>query len=142
VAGENFGCGSSREMAVWALADYGIRCVVAPSFGGIFFDNCFQGGVLPLVLPGAEVERLAAAVEAATDHTVSVDLETCLLTDPGGRTIPFEVNALRRRALLEGLDPIAATLSLADDIERFQRADRTRRPWVWLPGREATDAGE
>ncbi len=135
VAGENFGCGSSREMAVWAIAGLGIRCVIAPSFGEIFFGNCFQNGLLPIRLPASTVdallERLAAApADAPGQVTLSVDLQACQLRTPWGETIAFEVEALRRQMLLEGLDPIGLTLRHAAQIEAFQAADRTRRPWI------------
>lgn len=135
VAGENFGCGSSREMAVWAIAGMGIRCVIAPSFGEIFFGNCFQNGLLPIRLPSNTVdtllERLAAApADAPGQATLSVDLQACQLRTPWGATIAFEVEALRRQMLLEGLDPIGLTLRHAAKIESFQAADRARRPWI------------
>ena len=135
VAGENFGCGSSREMAVWAIAGMGIRCVIAPSFGEIFFGNCFQNGLLPIRLPASTVdallERLAAApADAPGQATLSVDLQACQLRTPWDETIGFEVEALRRQMLLEGLDPIGLTLRHAAQIEAFQAADRTRRPWI------------
>ena len=134
VGGLNFGCGSSREMAVWALCDYGIRCVIAPSFGEIFFSNCFQNGVLPIRLPEDVVAALVAELDDTDPPRLRVDLETCQLVTPGDRTMAFEVNALRCDALLRGLDPIEATLSHADRIEAFQREDRQRRPWIYTPG--------
>jgi 3-isopropylmalate/(R)-2-methylmalate dehydratase small subunit len=135
VAGENFGCGSSREMAVWAIAGLGIRCVIAPSFGEIFAGNCFQNGLLPIRLPRAAVEtllaRLAAVEGGAPDAaTLTVDLEAQCIDAPGER-IAFEVEPLRRRALLDGLDDIGLTLKALPRIEAFQARDRERRPWVW-----------
>ncbi len=140
VAGENFGCGSSRETAVTALAQLGYRCVIGSSFGGIFYNNCFQNGILPIVLPVEQVEALAAeSLETAEGSAgVTVDLETCTITTPLGRTIRFEVNALRREALMEGLDAIGITLKRDDAIAAFQEQDRQTRPWVYdLPGCEA-----
>jgi len=128
VCGENFGCGSSREMAVWAIAGMGIRCVIAPSFGRIFFDNCFQNGVLAIRLPAAEVAGLARLAEDPATARFSVDLERQLVN---GR-IAFDVDAQRKRMLLEGLDEIGLTLARAAEIDAFQAADRARRPWVWF----------
>ncbi len=126
VAAENFGTGSSREMAVWALAGMGIRCVIASSFGQIFFGNCFQNGLLPIVLPASEVEELMR--EAAKGTEFSIDLEQQLVN---GR-IRFEIEPRRRKMLLEGLDEIGLTLAMDAEIAAFQAADRIRRPWVYL----------
>lgn len=136
VAGENFGCGSSRENAVWAVAGMGVRCVIAPSFGEIFHENCFQNGVLPVRLPAQTVgrlqERLAAAEGAAPERaTFTVDLRAQSITTPWGETIAFAVEPLRRQALLEGLDAIALTLTRAPAIDAFQARQRLQRPWVW-----------
>jgi 3-isopropylmalate/(R)-2-methylmalate dehydratase small subunit len=135
VAGENFGCGSSREMAVWAIAGMGIRCVIAPSFGEIFFGNCFQNGLLPIRLAPETVERMLARLAAAPaddprQAALTVDLAACRITTPWGEAIPFEVEPLRRQMLLEGLDPIGLTLERAGQIDAFQARDRERRPWV------------
>jgi 3-isopropylmalate/(R)-2-methylmalate dehydratase small subunit len=129
LAGENFGCGSSREGAVWALQAIGVRCVIAPSFGDIFFSNCFQNGVLPIRLPLGTVEDLAA--RCADGAPLIVDLETMTLTGPDGTARPFEVDALPREALLHGLDDIGLTLRDDTLIREWQAADRTRRPWAW-----------
>ena len=136
VADENFGCGSSREMAVWAVAGMGIRCVIAPSFGEIFFGNCFQNGVLPIRLPAALVAefhaRLAEATAATPERaTLTVDLRQQQISTPWGEPIHFEVEALRREALLEGLDPIGVTLKRVAAIDAFQARQRVDRPWVW-----------
>jgi 3-isopropylmalate/(R)-2-methylmalate dehydratase small subunit len=136
VADENFGCGSSRENAVWAVEGMGIRCVIAPSFGEIFFGNCFQNGVLPVRLPPDVVARLLAKLAEATPQapqraTLTVDLRAQCIATPWGETIPFEVEALRREALLEGLDPIGVTLKRADAIAAFQARQREARPGVW-----------
>ena len=136
VADDNFGCGSSREMAVWAIAGLGIRCVIAPSFGEIFFGNCFQNGVLPIRLPQATVtdllQRLAHAPASAPQAaTLTVDLRQQQIATPWGKPIRFEVEPLRREALLDGLDAIGVTLKRADAIDAFQRRQRGTRPWVW-----------
>ncbi len=137
--GENFGCGSSRETAVSVLVHLGYRCVIGSSFGGIFYNNCFQNGILPIVLPVEQVEALAAeSLETAdSDAGVTVDLEACTITTPLGNTIPFEVNGLRREALMEGLDAIGVTLKRDDAIATFQDQDRQTRPWIYhAPGQD------
>lgn len=134
VAGENFGCGSSREMAVWAVAGLGIRCVIAPSFGEIFFGNCFQNGVLPIRLPvetvGTLLEKLSSA-QAPQQATLVVDLPRQRITNPWGEDLSFDVEALRKDALLQGLDPIGVTLQKVAAIDAFQQRQRMERPWVW-----------
>jgi 3-isopropylmalate/(R)-2-methylmalate dehydratase small subunit len=136
VAGENFGCGSSREMAVWAVAGMGIRCVIAPSFGEIFFGNCFQNGVLPIRLPVDVVEKLQQRLAQATPEmpqraTLTVDLRQQRILTPWGEELPFTVEPLRREALMEGLDPIGVTLKRSAAIDAFQARQREARPWVW-----------
>jgi 3-isopropylmalate/(R)-2-methylmalate dehydratase small subunit len=133
LAGDNFGCGSSREGAVWALQHFGIRCVIAPGFGDIFANNCFQNGVLPVVLPAEQVERLAAQC-AGGNARVTVDLHRQTVTGPHGEVLQFQVDKLRRDALLNGLDEIGLTLLHAAAIAAFQADDQTKRPWVWRPG--------
>ncbi len=132
LAGPNFGCGSSREGAVWALMGMGFRAVLAPSFGDIFFNNCFQNGLLPVVLPEETIRRIATETEAAQGarHTV-VDLVRQVVVTPEGAEIPFRVDARKREALLEGLDDIALTLRLRDRIAAWQAADRAARGWAW-----------
>jgi 3-isopropylmalate/(R)-2-methylmalate dehydratase small subunit len=132
IAGANFGCGSSRERAVWALMRFGIRCVIAPSFADIFYDNAFQNGLLPLTLPAAEHAALADAITQAKEPVVTVDLERCVLTSPDGRTIAFTVPAERRVALREGLEEIQVILRMEGDIDAFQSKDRAARPWIYL----------
>lgn len=127
VCGENFGCGSSREMAVWAIAGMGIRCVIAPSFGEIFYGNCFQNGVLPVRLPAATVAQLMARAGAPDTARFEVDLERQRIN---GDT-PFTVEPLRRAMLLAGLDEIGMTLAREPEIAAFQAADRQRRPWIY-----------
>ena len=129
VAGQNFGCGSSRERAVWALMKFGIRCVIAPSFADIFNDNAFQNGLLPVVLPAERSAALAAALLAG-DAIVTVDLQRCVVTADGVET-PFEVPAERRAALLEGLDEIDVILRMGQDIDTYEQTDRQRRPWLY-----------
>ena len=130
VAGENFGCGSSREHAPWALLDFGIRCVIAPSFADIFFNNCFKNGILPIVLPQAEVDKLMDDAERGANAVVTVDLERQEITGPDGGRIAFEVDPHRRRCLLEGLDDIGLTLEKAAAIDGFESAAAQSRPWV------------
>jgi 3-isopropylmalate dehydrogenase len=131
VAGENFGCGSSREAAAWALIDFGLACVIAPSFGDIFAQNCFQNGVLCIALAKATVEAIAAELEAASDPRVTVDLKTQTIETPTGTVIAFDIDSERRLALLEGLDEISLTLKLSDRIDAFRHADRRNRPWIY-----------
>jgi 3-isopropylmalate/(R)-2-methylmalate dehydratase small subunit len=133
LSGENFGCGSSREHAVWALAEWGIRCVVAPSFGAIFQGNCVLNGILPVVLDNALVESLATQVEAdPVSRQISVSLQSCELTGPDGNRHGFDINPADREMLMEGLDAIAVTQKRDDDILAFQARDRLQRPWVYL----------
>ena len=132
VAGANFGCGSSRERAVWALMRFGIRCVIAPSFADIFRENAYQNGLLPVTLHAADCAALGDTLERAAEPLVTVDLERCEVRGPDGRTVAFEVPAERRMALLEGLDEIDVILRMEPDIAAFQRADREERPWIYL----------
>jgi 3-isopropylmalate dehydrogenase len=131
VAGENFGCGSSREAAAWALIDFGFRCIIAPSFGDIFAMNCFQNGILCIPLPKETVEGIAAELEATSDPQVTVDLETLMLMTPTSGLVSFDIDQEQRRALLEGLDEISLTLKLADKIDAFRRTDGFDRPWIY-----------
>ncbi len=130
IAGENFGCGSSREMAVWAIRQFGFRCVIAPSFAPIFRQNCLRNGLLPITLPAKAVEQLAQRAQTQPREW-TVDLRGCTITDPSGERHPFEIDARERVQLLEGLDPISVTLKRADEIQAFVEADRHRRPWIW-----------
>ena len=131
LAAENFGCGSSREHAVWALLGFGIRCVIAPGFGEIFYNSSFVNGLLPVVLEKEKVVALADAVDVGGD-AMSVDLEAQEVTGPDGKVYAFEIDASRREALLEGLDAIAVTLKREAEITAFQDADRQSRPWIYL----------
>jgi len=130
IAGANFGCGSSREGAVQALRAMGVTCVIADSFGDIFYGNCFQNGVLPIRLPAAEIAALAAESQVSA-APVTVDLAQCLVITPLGRQILFTLDTLRRTALLEGLDDIGLTLKQHAEIAAWQATDRAARPWVW-----------
>jgi 3-isopropylmalate/(R)-2-methylmalate dehydratase small subunit len=132
VAGANFGCGSSRERAVWALLRFGIRCVIAPSFADIFRDNSYQNGLLPVVIGAADYAALGAVLEHASDPQITVDLERCVVRALDGREIAFNVPAERRAALLKGLDEIDVILSMEAEIANFQHADREARPWIYL----------
>ncbi len=133
LAGPNFGCGSSREAAVWAIAGLGIRAVIAPSFSDIFAANCLQNGLLPVVLPQEVVRRLACQVEADPDHArITVDLAAQAVVGPDGTAHGFAIDPDRREALLLGLDDIGLTLRQAEEIAAWQEQDRRRRPWVWL----------
>lgn len=138
LAGDNFGCGSSREHAVWALHGFGIRVIIAPSFGSIFYQNCIRNGLLPVCLPAAEVSALAAFVESAPlEHRLCVDLERCVVV-AGERELPFEIAENHRDMLLRGLDPIALTLQHEAVILAFEGAYYQARPWLQAePGREA-----
>ena len=129
IAFENFGCGSSREHAPWALRDFGIRCVIAPSFADIFFNNCFKNGILPLVLPKAVCAQLIDDAERGANATLTVDLETQELTRPDGERISFEVEPSHRSRLLQGLDEIGATVAKADRIDTFEARVRRNQPW-------------
>ena len=128
VAGDNFGCGSSREHAPWALLDFGIRCIIAPSFADIFYNNCFKNGILPIVLPQAEVDRLMDDAERGANAVVSIDLESQKITGPDGGEIAFEVDAFRKQCLMEGLDDIGLTLKKAASIGSYE-ADLETQPW-------------
>ncbi|MCS6854307.1 MAG: 3-isopropylmalate dehydratase small subunit [Elioraea sp.] len=133
LAGPNFGCGSSREAAVWALAGIGVRCVIAPSVSDIFAGNALQNGLLPVVLPEETVRGLAALIEADPDRArITVDLEAQTVIGPDGAVHPFAIDPDRREALLAGLDDIGLTLRQAGAIAAWQAEDRRRRPWVWL----------
>lgn len=135
VAGANFACGSSREHAVWALQGMGIDCVIAPSFGDIFRNNCFQNGLLPVQLPADQVQWLLDAIDRQRHLgqavALSVDLEAQVVRWPGQREVPFAIEPRRREALLEGLDAIELTRRLLPRIEAWQAQDRVARPWVW-----------
>ncbi|MEM7188517.1 MAG: 3-isopropylmalate dehydratase small subunit [Pseudomonadota bacterium] len=133
LAGPNFGCGSSREGAVWALNCIGVRAVIAPSFGGIFHNNCFQNGTLPVVLPAETVEAFAEIAREQPDAPFTVDLERQVVVPPNGAPVPFAVDTLRKQGLLKGLDDLGLTAERLPEIASFQAQDRDARPWIW-PG--------
>ncbi|VIO79385.1 3-isopropylmalate dehydratase small subunit [Bradyrhizobium ivorense] len=131
VTGPNFGCGSSREGAVWSLQERGIRAIIGSGFGDIFFANCFQNGILPIVVDKAVVDQLAADIEATQGAgKVSIDLEAQTIVSPSGKQHSFEIDPRRREGLLKGLDEVALTLQRDDEIHAFQAADRAARPWI------------
>jgi len=129
IAGDNFGCGSSREHAPWALLDYGVRCVIAPSFADIFYNNCFQNGLLPVALPEPAVRALMDEAKGG-NHVFSVDLASQTVTSPSGQQFHFEIDAARKHKLLEGLDAIGETLQHAPDIDVYEAHRALDRPWL------------
>ena len=131
LARENFGCGSSREHAPWALEDYGFRCIIAPSFADIFYNNCFKNGVLPIALDEATVSRLFEEMYASDGYQLTVDLQQQKVITPAGEEISFEVDAFRRHCLLEGLDDIGLTLQSADAIRSYEQKLREQSPWLF-----------
>ena len=133
IAGENFGCGSSREHAPWALLDFGIRCVIAPSFADIFYNNCFKNGILPVTLPEAAVADMLGQAEQGDNARFTVDLERNRVTAPDGSETAFAIDPFRRRCLLEGLDDIGLTLEKAAAIDAFETGRRTAQPWLERP---------
>lgn len=133
LSGTNFGCGSSREHAVWALAEWGIRCIIAPSFGAIFYGNCVRNGVLPVILDNSIVEDLARAVEVDPERNqITVDLTACVVMSPAEESYSFEIAPANREMLIEGLDAIAVTMKRDDEILAFLARDRLKRPWIYL----------
>ena len=134
VTGDNFGCGSSREHAPWALLDFGIRCVIAPSFADIFYNNCFKNGILPIKLPQEDVDKLMADAERGANATVTVDLENQSITGPDGGEIKFEIDPFRKHCLMNGLDDIGLTLQKADKIKTFEDSQAQSQPWATPAG--------
>ncbi len=137
LARDNFGCGSSREHAPWALDDYGFRAILAPSYADIFFNNCFKNGLLPIVLPKDIISGLFVEVAANPGYTLLVDLHAQNVVKPDGSSIPFEVDAFRKHCLLHGLDDIGLTLEDADQIERFEAQWRQTSPWYFTTTKPA-----
>jgi 3-isopropylmalate/(R)-2-methylmalate dehydratase small subunit len=131
VAGENFGCGSSREHAPWALLDFGIRCVIAPSFADIFYNNCFKNGILPIALPKEEIAKLFDDAERGSNAIITVDLEKQEITGPDGGRIHFDIEPFRKHCLLNGLDDIGLTLQKAAAIDNYEASQRAAQPWLW-----------
>ena len=130
VAGNNFGCGSSREHAPWAILDFGIRCIIATDFADIFYNNCFKNGILPIKLPAEDVDKLMADAERGANATVTVDLESQKITGPDGGEISFEVDPFRKHCLLNGLDDIGLTLQKSAKIDDFEAKRGTEQPWL------------
>ncbi len=131
LARKNFGCGSSREHAPWALLDYGFRVIIAPSFADIFFNNCFKNGILPIVLDEAKVDQLFKEVEASEGYQLAVDLEAQTITTPSGETINFDVDSFRKHCLVNGLDDIGLTLQHVDDIKAYEERRKQEAPWLF-----------
>jgi len=130
VAGDNFGCGSSREHAPWALLDYGFRCVISTSFADIFYNNCFKNGILPIRLPREDVEKLLDDANRGANATVTIDLESQTITGPDGGEIKFELDEFKKHCLLNGLDDIGLTMENDDKIESFEDAHNAAQPWL------------
>ena len=130
VTGENFGCGSSREHAPWSLLDFGIRCIIAPSFADIFYGNCFKNGILPIKLPQADVDKLMDDAERGANAVISIDLEKQEIKGPDGGTVKFDVDEFRKQCLLNGWDDIGLTLRAEDKISAYEKDHKTQAPWV------------
>jgi 3-isopropylmalate/(R)-2-methylmalate dehydratase small subunit len=130
ITGENFGCGSSREHAPWALLDFGISCIIAPSFADIFYNNCFKNGILPIALPQEEIDKLIDDASRGANATITVDLAAQEIRGPDGGVIKFDIDPFRKRCLMEGLDDIGLTLEKANAIEAFEQAFHARNPWA------------
>ncbi|WP_415885061.1 3-isopropylmalate dehydratase small subunit [Neptuniibacter sp. QD37_6] len=131
LARENFGCGSSREHAPWALDDFGIRSVIAPSFAEIFYNNCFKNGLLPIILSEEQVDQLFKEVAASEGYELTVDLENQVVKTPSGEEMAFEIDDFRKHCLLNGLDDIGLTLQHADDIKAYEEKRRQSDPWLF-----------
>jgi len=131
LARENFGCGSSREHAPWALEDYGIRAILAPSFADIFYNNCFKNGLLPIVLSGANIDRLFQACLATPGYRLKIDLKAQTVTTPSGEGLSFDVDSGRKYRLLNGLDDIGLTLLQSDKIKQYETRRRVEAPWLF-----------
>lgn len=130
VAGENFGCGSSREHAPWAIRDFGLRCIVAPSYADIFYNNCFKNGILPIILPQEQVDILMQDAEKGANARMTVDLEAQEITSSDGQVFHFELDSFKKHCLLNGLDDIALTLEKGRSIDTFEARAGLERPWV------------
>jgi 3-isopropylmalate/(R)-2-methylmalate dehydratase small subunit len=131
VAGENFGCGSSREHAPWALLDFGIRCVIAPSFADIFYNNCFKNGILPIALPKEQIAKLFDDAARGANAIITIDLEKQEITGPDGGRLHFDIEPFRKHCLLNGLDDIGLTLQKAAAIDSYETRQRAAQPWLW-----------
>ena len=131
VAGDNFGCGSSREHAPWALTDFGIKCVIAPTFADIFYNNCFKNGLLPIALPQAEVDKLMDDAKKGANAVLTIDLDKQTISRPDGEIVHFDIDPFRKQCMLNGLDDIGLTEQKAADISTYEAKARTQRPWVF-----------
>lgn len=132
LTGDNFGCGSSREHAPWAIREYGFRCIIAPSFADIFYNNCFNNGILPLTLEPGEVDTLFNEVQATEGYRLKVDLPSQTVTRPSGECFHFTIDSFKKEALLKGLDNIGWTLQHADEIAQYEERRRQETPWVFI----------
>ena len=130
VAGDNFGCGSSREHAPWAILDFGIRCVISTDFADIFYNNCFKNGILPIKLPQEDVDKLMDDAERGANATLTIDLENQTINGPDGGEISFEMDPFRKNCLLNGLDDIGLTIEKADKITAFEEKNKISQPWL------------
>jgi 3-isopropylmalate/(R)-2-methylmalate dehydratase small subunit len=130
VTGDNFGCGSSREHAPWALLDFGIRCVISTSFADIFYNNCFKNGILPIAVRGEDLKKLMDDAERGANATLTIDLPAQEIRGPDGGVIRFDIDAFRKHCLINGLDDIGLTLEKASDIETFEKRQSEKRPWL------------
>lgn len=131
VAGDNFGCGSSREHAPWALLDFGIRVIIAPSFADIFYNNCFKNGILPIALPHADVDRLMDDAKRGANAVITVDLQSQQISGPDGGVVNFDIDPFRKKCLLEGLDDIGLTLEKGAHIDEYEASAARRTPWLF-----------
>lgn len=132
LARANFGCGSSREHAPWALADFGFRAIIAPSFADIFYNNCFKNAILPIVLDGAIIERLFREAEVTVRYSLTVNLDAQAVTTPGGEVFGFQVDSFRKHCLMKGLDDIGLTLQHTDEIRAYEKRRRSEAPWLFV----------
>ncbi|HIJ43463.1 MAG: 3-isopropylmalate dehydratase small subunit [Rhodospirillales bacterium] len=131
IAGDNFGCGSSREHAPWAILDFGIRCVIAPGFADIFFNNCFKNGILPIKLPQEKIDKLMEEAGKSANPTLAVELESQTVTGADGGVIRFDIDPYRKKCLLEGLDDIGLTLQKIGKIDAFEEQNKASQPWLF-----------
>ena len=130
IAGDNFGCGSSREHAPWALLDHGIKCVISTGIADIFYNNCFKNGILPITLPKEQVDSLMEFAESGSNARITIDLENQQITAPDGTRIPFEIDSFKKKCLLEGLDDIGLTVEKVSHIDKFEENYSLARPWL------------
>ena len=130
IAGDNFGCGSSREHAPWALLDHGIKCVISTGIADIFYNNCFKNGILPITLPKEQVDSLMGFAESGSNARLTIDLENQQITAPDGTKIPFEIDSFKKKCLLEGLDDIGLTMEKVSHIDKFEENYSIARPWL------------